>query len=117
MKLWGSKAMKDEYLGFWSFLIFLWQETIFSHLIKLLLKNIWENQVLKLFLWALGTTSFLTTTTAVNFQQMSKIQSRRLVKPKITIKNHYQNAKIIQSICSIHQIICEMHLILESYMI
>ena len=30
------------------------QETNFSHLIKLLLKNIWKNKVLKLiFLWAL----------------------------------------------------------------
>ena len=27
---------------------------------------------------------------------------------------HYQHAKITQSICSIHQIICEIHLILES---
>ena len=48
MKLWGSVAMQDELIGFWSFPIF------FSHLIKLLLKNIWKNQVLKLmFLWAL----------------------------------------------------------------
>ena len=29
--------------------------------------------------------------------------------------NHYQHAKIIQSFCSIHQIIREIHLILEPH--
>ena len=29
--------------------------------------------------------------------------------------HHHQHAKIIQSICSIHQIICEIHLILDSH--
>ena len=55
MKLWGSIAMQDEHLGFWSFPIFFRKETIFPLLIKLLLKNIWENQVLKIFLRALQT--------------------------------------------------------------
>ena len=53
LKLRGSIAMQDEHLDFWSFPIFFRKETIFPHLIKLLLKNIQENQVLKLFLWAL----------------------------------------------------------------
>ena len=49
-------------------------------------------------------TSFLTSATAVDTQQMSKIQSGLMVKPKI-----------IESICLINQIICEMHLILDSH--
>ena len=47
-----------------------------------------------------GKTSFLTT--AVDTQQMSKIQSRLVVK-----------RNIIESICLINQIICEMQLILD----
>ena len=49
-------------------------------------------------------TSFLTSTTALGSQQMSKIQSRLVAK-----------RKIIEAICLINQIICEMHLILESH--
>ena len=55
LKLQGSIAMQDEHLDFCSFPIFFQKETIFQHLIKLLLKNIRENEVLKLFLWALRT--------------------------------------------------------------
>ena len=57
LKLWGSIAMQDEHVSFWSFPIFfrvLHQTGNFSHLIKLFLKNNWKNQVLKLIsLWAL----------------------------------------------------------------
>ena len=59
LKLWGSVAMQDELKGFCSFSIYIFeccfrQETDFSHLIKLLLKKISKNQVIKLiFLWAL----------------------------------------------------------------
>ena len=42
---------------------------------------------------------------------MANVQSRLVIKPEIF--NHY--AKIIQSIYLIHQIICEIHLIFESY--
>ena len=41
--------MQYEHLGFWSFPT----QRIFLQLIKLYYKSIWENQVLKLFLWAL----------------------------------------------------------------
>ena len=58
LKLWGSIAMQDEHISFWSFPIFfeycIRQETNFSDLIKVLLKNIWKNQVLKIIsLWTL----------------------------------------------------------------
>ena len=43
---------------------------------------------------------------------MSKIPRRSGVKPKII--QSLSACKIIQSICSIQQIICEIHLILES---
>ena len=49
-------------------------------------------------------TSFVKSGTAVDTQQMSEIQSRLVVK-----------RKIIESICLINQIICEMHLILDSH--
>ena len=42
----------------------------------------------------------------MNTQEISKIESRLVVKPKI-----------IEPICLIIQIICKMHLILQSYMI
>ena len=42
---------------------------------------------------------------------MSKIQSRLGWPSNQKLFHHYQHAKIIQSICSIHQIICEIHLI------
>ena len=79
-----------------------------GYLTKLLLKKHLEKPSSKTY-FPVGTrskTSFLTSTTAVDTQQMSKIQSRLVVKPKI-----------IESICLINQIICEMHLILESHMI
>ena len=40
-----------------------------------------------------------------------KIQSRLGWPSNQKLFHHYQHAKIIQSICSIHQIICEIHLI------
>ena len=85
------------------------QETNFSHLIKLLLKKEHSEKPSFKTYFPVGTrskTSFLTSTTALNTQQMSKMQGRLGVKPKI-----------IASICLINQIICEMHLILESHMI
>ena len=58
LKLWGSIAMQDEYLGFWSFPIFFRVShyigknlsTLNQAFIK---KQVLENQVLKLFLLAL----------------------------------------------------------------
>ena len=55
--------------------------------------------------------TFLTSTTTVNIQQMSKILSRLVVKPKII---QSQSARKNHPICSIHQLICEIHLMLES---
>ena len=47
--------MLDEHLGFWSFPIFLsialGREQSFSAVNQALIKSIWENQVLKHFLW------------------------------------------------------------------
>ena len=43
--------------------------------------------------------------------QMWKIESRLGWSSNQRLFHHYQHAKIIQSICSIHQIICEIHLI------
>ena len=112
MKLWGSTAMQDEHIGFWSFPIFfpvlhLTGNKLFK-LNQAFIKNHLEKPSSKTY-FPVGTrskTSFLTSTTAVDTQQMSKIQSRLVVKPKI-----------IESICLINQIICEMQLILESHMI
>ena len=90
--------MLDEHLSFWSLPHFfeycIRQETIFPHLIKLLLKKHLGKPSSKTS--PVGTrskTSFLTSTTAVGTQQMSKIQSRLVVKPKIIqllslCKNH-----------------------------
>ena len=88
------------------FKCYIRQETNFSHLIKLLLKKIWKNQVLKLiFLWELEQ-NILNKYNCSDTLQMSKIQSRLEVK-----------TKIIESMFLINQIICEMYLILESYII
>ena len=60
------------------------QKKIFPHLIKLLLKKKLGKLSFKFF--PVGTrskTSFLTSATAVDTQQMSMIQSRLDVKPKI----------------------------------
>ena len=93
--------MQDKHIGFWSFPIFFRvfhrQETIFPHLIKLLLKKDLGKPSSKTF--PMGTrrkTSFLTSATAVDTQQISKIQSRLVVKPKIIqslspCKNHLIN--------------------------
>ena len=59
-------------------------------------------------------TSFLTsTTTAVGTQQMSKIQ--KIGRQTKKLFNHYEHAKIIQPICSINQILSDIHLIFESH--
>ena len=93
--------MQDKHIGFWSFPIFFRvfhrQETIFPHLIKLLLKKHLGKPSSKTL--PMGTrrkTSFLTSATAVDTQQISKIQSRLVVKPKIIqslspCKNHLIN--------------------------
>ena len=109
LKLWGSVAM---YLAMHSFFPYfleycIRQETNFSHLIKLLLKKEHSEKPSFKTYFPVGTrskTSFLTSTTALGSQQMSKIQSRLVAK-----------RKIIEAICLINQIICEMHLILESH--
>ena len=62
-----------------------------------------------------GKKSFLTSTTAVDTQQMSNYRVDCRSNQKLL--NHYQQAKIIQSICLIYQIICEVHLILDSHLI
>ena len=86
LKLWGSIAMQDEYLGFWSFPIFFWvlhyigknistlnQAFIKKHLGKLSSKTI-----------PVGTRSktFVTSTTGVDTQQMSNQK----------LFNHYHHA-------------------------
>ena len=111
--------MQDEHLGFWSFPIFFPSVALgnnFSTLNQAFIKKHLGKRSSKTV--PMGTRSktlFLTSTTAVDTQQMSKMQSRRWLNQKLF--NHYYNAKISQSICSIHQIICEMQLILESHMI
>ena len=98
LKLWGSIIMQNE--SFWSFPIlleyYIIQETIFPHLINLLLKAFGE---ISSKTFPADTTSkilFLTSATAVGIQQMSKIQCRLVVKPKIiklltACKNHSTN--------------------------
>ena len=84
LKLWGSIIMQNE--SFWSFPIlfeyYIIQETIFPHLINLLLKTFGKYVV--------------TSVTTAGIQQMSKIQCRLVVKPKIiklltACKNHSTN--------------------------
>ena len=109
-----SKYYENDYRFLVIFHIFLsialGRKQSFSHIIKILLKKHLEKPNSKTF--PVGTrskTSFLTSTTAVDTQQMSKTQSRLVVKPKII--ESLSACKIIQSICLVHQIICEMHLI------
>ena len=83
--------MQDEHLYFWLFSIFF--QVLHSPFTK---KNL-EKPSSKTF--PVGTrskTSFLTSTNAVDTQQMSKIQGRLVVKPKIieslsACKNHSIN--------------------------
>ena len=73
---------------------FISQETIFPYLIKLLLKKLLEKPSSKSF--PMGTRSktlFLTSATAVDTQQILKIQSRLWSNQKLF--NHYHHAKII----------------------
>ena len=87
LKLWVSITIQDESL--WSFRKFfrVLHDTVnnISTLNQSFIKSIWENKVLKLFLWELEAKhhNILTSTTPVEIQQMSKIQSRLVVKPKI----------------------------------
>ena len=112
MILWGSTAMQDEHIGFWSFPIFfpvlhLTGNKLFK-LNQAFIKNHLEKPSSKTY-FPVGTrskTSHLTSTTVADTQQILKIQRRLVVTPKI-----------IESICLINRIICEMHLILESHMI
>ena len=87
--------MQNEHLGFWSLPIFFQTEKIFSYLIELLLKENSGKPSSKTF--PVGTTdniSFLTSTIVVVTQQMSKIQSRLVVKPKQ--KSFNQSAQFIK---------------------
>ena len=63
------------------------QEAKFSHLIKLLLKKHLEKPSSKTYfpLGAISKTSFLTSITAVDTQQMSKINSRLVFKPRYRV--------------------------------
>ena len=102
----------DEHIGFWSFPIFFrvlnyTGNKLLIHNQAFIKKRLEKPSSKTSFpVGARSKRSFLTSTTAVTTQQMSKVQSRLVVKPKT-----------IKSICLINQIICEMHLILESYMI
>ena len=91
------------------------QGTIFSYLIKFLIKVLKTPSSKTFPVGTRSKTSFSTSSTAVDTQQMLKIQSRLVVKAKI-IKS-LSACKIFQSIYSIFQIICEIHLILESHLI
>ena len=79
MKLWGSVAMQDEFIGFRPFSIFF---------------RVLQKPSSKIY-FPVGTRSktFLASTTTLGIQQMSKIQNRLAVKPKI-----------IDSVCSNNQI-------------
>ena len=89
--------MQDEHLGFWSFPIFFSTGNNLSTLNQTLIKKYLGKPSSKTF--PVGTrnrTSFLTSTTAVDTQQMSKIQTTLVVKPNIIqslsqCKNHSIN--------------------------
>ena len=120
LKLWGSIAIQLEHLGFLVVSIFFrvlhyTGNNIFM-LNQAIIKEYFEKKSSKTFpMDTRSKKSFLTSTTAVDTQQMSnyKVDCRSNQK----LLNHYQQAKIMQSISLIHQIICEMHLILDSYLI
>ena len=98
--------MQDECPGFWSFPIFTLNQAF--------IKDIWKKQVLNFFGWHQKQNIILTSTTAV---EPSIICQRYGVYWQSNQKliHHYQYVNTIQSICSIHQIICEIQLILESH--
>ena len=95
MKLWGSVGMQDEHLGFWSFLILFRQETYLSTLNQAFIKKHSGKPSSKIFSVGTRNKTFLTSTTTVDTQQMSKIQSRLVVKP--VQKSFNQSARFIKS--------------------
>ena len=103
--------MQDEHIGFWSFPIFFQVlhytgNKLFTLNQSFIKKHLDKPSSKTYFPVGNRSKTFLTSTTAVDTQQMSKIQSKLVVKPKI-----------IESICLINEILCEMHLVLESHMI
>ena len=112
-KLWGSIAVQDEYLGFWSFPIFfrvLHQtgNNLFTLNQAFIKKNL-EKPSSKTFLVdTRSKTSFLTSATVVDTQQMSKTQNRLVIKPKIieslsASQNHSVNLLYYVSLTNIRQ--------------
>ena len=92
-KLWGSITMQVISHNFFEYCIR--QEIIFPHLIKLVLLKTFGNPSSKTFPVGNRSKTFLTGTT-VYTQQMSKIRTRLVVKPKIiqslsTCQNHSIN--------------------------
>ena len=116
LKLWGSIIMQGEHLGFWSFpILFQVLHQIGNNLSTLnqaFIKSIWENQVLKLFLWSLETKHFQ----QVQLQwTLRKCQGHRADQwSNQKLFNHCQHTKIIRSIYSIYEIIYEIFHLIQS---
>ena len=87
--------MQDEHLGFWSFPIFLKGNNL-STLNQAFIKKQSAKPSSKTFpVGTMNKTSFLTSTTAVDTHQISKIQSRLV--DKLVQKSFSQSAQFIKT--------------------